>query len=40
MVPPGGTYTAELNTDTLQHFQCCIHPWMRADVHPKQDKSD
>ena len=38
MVPPGGTYTAELNTDTLQHFQCCIHPWMRADVHLKHEK--
>jgi len=31
-VAPGGTYTAELSTDRLQHFQCCIHPWMRADV--------
>ena len=31
-VAPGGTYTAELSTDKLQHFQCCIHPWMRADV--------
>lgn len=31
-VAPGGTYTAELNTDALQHFQCCIHPWMRTDV--------
>ncbi|HEX4470211.1 MAG TPA: hypothetical protein VH080_11780 [Gemmatimonadaceae bacterium] len=35
MVAPGGTYTAELNTDKLQHFQCCIHPWMRADVRLK-----
>lgn len=31
-VAPGALYTAELNTDELQHFQCCIHPWMRADV--------
>jgi hypothetical protein len=34
-VAPGATYTAELNTDAVQHFQCCIHPWMRADVHIK-----
>ena len=35
-VAPGGTYTAELNTDELQHFQCCIHPWMRANVRVKK----
>ena len=34
-VAPGGTYTAELDTDAIQHFQCCIHPWMRADVKLK-----
>jgi hypothetical protein len=34
-VAPGGLYTAELNTDEVQHFQCCIHPWMRADVKMK-----
>ena len=34
-VAPGATYTAELSTDEIQHFQCCIHPWMRADVHVK-----
>jgi hypothetical protein len=34
-VAAGGTYTAELNTDRIQHFQCCIHPWMRTDVHMK-----
>jgi len=31
-VAPGALYTAELNTDAVQHFQCCIHPWMRADI--------
>lgn len=35
-VAPGGTYTAELNSDELQHFQCCIHPWMRADLKVKK----
>ena len=39
-VAPGGTYTAELNTDKLQHFQCCIHPWMRADVRLKHEDHD
>lgn len=34
-VAPGALYTAELNTDEVQHFQCCIHPWMRADVKLK-----
>jgi hypothetical protein len=34
-VAPGALYTAELNTDDVQHFQCCIHPWMRADVKLK-----
>jgi len=39
-VAPGATYTAELNTDMLQHFQCCIHPWMRADVRLKHGDHD
>jgi hypothetical protein len=34
-VAPDATYTAELNADEIQHFQCCIHPWMRSDVHLK-----
>lgn len=36
-VAPGATYTAELSTDKLQHFQCCIHPWMRTDVRLKHE---
>lgn len=40
MVAPGATYTAELNMDRLQHFQCCIHPWMRADVRLKHGDHD
>jgi hypothetical protein len=39
-VAPGATYTAELSPDQLQHFQCCIHPWMRADVRLKHDHDD
>jgi len=34
-VAPGALYTAELGTDAVQHFQCCIHPWMRAEVTGK-----
>jgi hypothetical protein len=34
-VSPGAVYTAELNTDAIQHFQCCIHPWMKSNVHLK-----
>jgi len=40
MVAPGAMYTAELSTDKLQHFQCCIHPWMRADVRLKHGDHD
>jgi hypothetical protein len=34
-VARGATYTAELNINQVQHFQCCIHPWMRTDVRIK-----
>jgi len=34
-VAPGATYTAELNADEIQHFQCCIHPWMKTDIRVK-----
>ena len=40
MVASGATYTAELSMDKLQHFQCCIHPWMRADVRLKHGDHD
>ena len=39
LVAPGATYTAELNTDEIQHFQCCIHPWMKTDVRLKNHSS-
>jgi hypothetical protein len=29
-VPPGGTVEETVGAAPLQHFQCCIHPWMRA----------
>lgn len=33
IVPPGGTFTTDAATETgVEHYQCCIHPWMRATV--------
>lgn len=34
-VPPGATYEEEdkLEAGTTAKFQCCIHPWMRLEVH-------
>jgi plastocyanin len=32
-VAPGGTFTTDAaNTIGTEHYQCCIHPWMRATV--------
>jgi plastocyanin len=31
-VPPGGVSDPEPGTPGVHHYQCCIHPWMRADV--------
>jgi hypothetical protein len=31
-VPPGGTFTDEVEETGVEHYQCCIHPWMRATV--------
>lgn len=31
-IPPGGKSTPELEEPGVHHYQCCIHPWMRADV--------
>ena len=34
-VKPGATYTEEVEEDAggVEHYQCCIHPWMRVDAH-------
>jgi hypothetical protein len=29
-VPPGGTYTDEVEEEGSELYQCCIHPWMRT----------
>ena len=31
-VPPGGTFTDEVEEAGVEQYQCCIHPWMRATV--------
>jgi plastocyanin len=31
-VPPGGTYSDEVEEPGTERYQCCIHPWMRATV--------
>src|SRR4051812_20986672 len=31
-VPAGGVTTPEVEEPGVHHYQCCIHPWMRADV--------
>lgn len=31
-VPPGGTYTVTEEEAGVEHYQCCIHPWMRTTV--------
>jgi plastocyanin len=31
-IPPGGASDTEVEETGVHHYQCCIHPWMRADV--------
>jgi hypothetical protein len=31
-IPPGGNTEPEDEDAGTHHYQCCIHPWMRADV--------
>jgi plastocyanin len=35
-VPPGGTYTDEVEEEGAERYQCCIHPWMRTIVNAKE----
>ena len=28
-IVPGQTFTDEIESDEVEHYQCCIHPWMR-----------
>jgi plastocyanin len=31
-IPPGGTFSDEVEETGTERYQCCIHPWMRATV--------
>ena len=30
---PGGRFSEEVEEEGDEHYQCCIHPWMRMTVH-------
>ena len=32
-VPPGGSYSDEVEEEGVELYQCCIHPWMRTTIH-------
>jgi plastocyanin len=31
-VPPGAAFTVTASETGVEHYQCCIHPWMRTTV--------
>ena len=31
-IAPGARYSDEVEEPGTEHYQCCIHPWMRVDV--------
>jgi plastocyanin len=33
LVAPGASDTDELDEAGTEHYQCCIHPWMRLNLH-------
>lgn len=34
-VPAGGGATVHLDHEVVKRYQCCIHPWMRLIISPK-----
>ena len=36
LVPPGGTYTDEVEEEGTELYQCCLHPWMRTVVTARE----
>lgn len=36
-IPAGGSATVPLEDEVVARYQCCIHPWMRITIHPKDD---
>jgi hypothetical protein len=35
-VPAGGTTSDDVEEAGVEHYQCCIHPWMRTTVIARQ----
>lgn len=35
-VPPGATFDDEVEEAGVEHYQCCIHPWMRTTVTARE----
>jgi hypothetical protein len=36
-IPAGGSARNTLNQGEVARFQCCIHPWMRLTITPKDE---
>jgi plastocyanin len=34
-IPAGGSATVQLDHEVVKRYQCCIHPWMRLTISPK-----
>lgn len=34
-IPAGGSATVQLDQEVVKRYQCCIHPWMRLTISPK-----
>lgn len=35
LIAPGGSYTDEVEEPGTERYQCCIHPWMRLELHAR-----
>jgi plastocyanin len=36
-LPAGGNATVPIEEQGVTRYQCCIHPWMRITIHPKDE---
>ncbi len=34
-IAPGTSHADEVEEPGTEHYQCCIHPWMRLDLHAR-----
>ena len=32
LIPPGGSSSEVEDEEGVEKYQCCIHPWMRAEI--------